>query len=308
MSTPTNFKVNFKIAELQDYRWIDNGQSNLCGSLLRLFQELDRFFVRLGSECGATEYQFPTFIRAVELRKLDYFRSFPHLITFPVVLSPEDENIRTFIDGGMTDENSNLKLTQTSPICDCLTPAACYHFYIHHQGQRLAQARYMTTRANCYRRETHYLPLQRQWNFNMREIVCLGTPDEVKNFLGRYRERVSALFELLGWPISWDVATDPFFDPTRNAKFLLQTLDPVKTEMVYQGNLSIGSINYHRNYFGEAFQIQRDGEDAFSGCVAFGMERWIFTTLNQYGTNERDWAPLIAALHAVAPETESEDK
>src|SRR5438874_9913215 len=34
---------------------------------------------------------------------------------------------------------------------------------------------YVTTRAACFRRESYYRPLQRQWSFSMREIVCLGT-------------------------------------------------------------------------------------------------------------------------------------
>jgi hypothetical protein len=59
--------------------------------------------------------------------------------------------------------------------------------------------------------------------------------------------------------------------------------------MVFQGRLAIGSVNFHRNYFGEAFEISRDGREAFSGCVAFGLERWIYAFLERFGMNESDW-------------------
>lgn len=286
-------KLKFDISMLQGFKFIENGQSNLSGPVLRLFQSLERFFLKLAGESKAEDYQFPTFIRASELAKLDYFRSFPHLVTFPVALDRDPENIREFMSGKTADASGELHLTKLQPVCDCLTPAACYHFYIHHQGEKLSQPRYMTTRANCYRREEYYLPLQRQWNFNMREVVCLGSADEVREFIERHKGRVKALFEELGLPIRFEVATDPFFDPTKNPKFIMQTLDPVKTEMIFGENLSIGSFNYHRNYFGEAFRIERNGEDAHSGCVAFGMERWIFAVLNHFGTEESRWPAAL---------------
>lgn len=297
-------KANLDLQNVSGLKWIANGQTNLSGPVLRLYQALETFFLGLARETDAVEYQFPAFIRVAELKKLDYFRSFPHLVTLPVTLSMDNDNIRRFIDNGMLNEKSELQLTETAPICDCLTPAACYHFYIHHQGEQLSHARYMTTCASCWRREVEYQPLRRQWNFRMREIVCLGSADEVKTHLSRYRNRLTDVFSALGWPISWDIATDPFFDPTRNAKFIMQQLDPVKTEMIYNDGsptgLSIGSLNYHRNYFGEAFQIRRGTEEAFSGCVAFGMERWIFAILNEYGPSEKDWAPFLHILSSVA--------
>lgn len=123
----------------------------------------------------------------------------------------------------------------------------------------------------------------------MREIVCIGAADEVKQFLQRYQERIDRFFKQIGLSLEWKDATDPFFNPTRNPKYVLQKLDPVKTEMVYRNGLAIGSINFHRNYFGEAFQISREGKDAFSGCVAFGVERWIYAFLDQFGLNQSRW-------------------
>ncbi len=279
--------INFE--ELPGYHWLENGQSALSGNLLELYRRLDRLFQSWAGECNAAEYRFPTFISARELARLDYFRSFPHLVTFPVVLDADEENLKRFSEGESLDSAGEIQLTSAAPISDVLTPAACYHFYSQFQGERLESPRYVTTRATCFRREAYYSRLERQWSFSMREIVCIGTADEVKQFLKRYQDRIDRFFERIGLSVEWKDATDPFFNPSRNPKYLLQKLDPVKTEMVYRTGLAIGSINFHRNYFGEAFQISRENKEAFSGCVAFGVERWIYAFLDQFGSNESRW-------------------
>ncbi len=296
------------LARLEGYTWVPNGQSSFSGELLALYQALDRMFLAWGADVGAIEHQFPTFIQASELEKLDYFRSFPHLVTFPAALSPEKENVEAFVaDHARAGE---IRPTKLQKICDCLTPAACYHFYITYQGRTLDAPMYLTTRATCFRREAFYEPLRRQWAFGMREIVCIGTSDEVKAFLERYREKATAFFARIGLPIAWEQATDPFFNARSNPKYLAQKLDPVKHEMIFQpvqpvgptfwqganqkvGPTAIGSVNFHRNYFGEAFKIARAGAEAYTGCIAFGMERWIYAILTKFGTDPSGWPKEI---------------
>ena len=128
----------------------------------------------------------------------------------------------------------------------------------------------------------------------MREIVCIGTSDEVKAFLARREAAAEAAWRRIDLPIEWKHATDPFFNPSKNPKYLAQKLDPVKREMVFQDRLAIGSSNFHRNYFGEAFHIRRAGEDAFSGCIAFGIERWILAILTRFGADPAAWPDLEA--------------
>jgi seryl-tRNA synthetase len=280
---------------LDGFRWLDNGQSSLSGNLLELFRQSDQLFLSWAAECDASEYRFPTFISARDLAQLDYFRSFPHLVTFPVVLKSDEQNLKRFSEGSTLNAEGEVTLTDIEGVRDVLTPAACYHFYVHFRGDELQSAKYVTTRANCFRREEYYSPLQRQWSFSMREIVCIGTADEVKEFLNRYQDRCERFFERIGLPVEFQNATDPFFNPSKNPKYILQKLDPVKTEMVYQSGLAIGSINFHRNYFGEAFQISRDGKEAFSGCVAFGLERWIYAVLHHFGFDHSKWPRLDSA-------------
>ncbi len=285
--------MGIDLERLSGLDWYPNGQSVLSGPLLQLYHRFDRLFLRWAAEVKAQEVLVPTFIPTAELARLDYFHSFPQLVTFPVTLDPAEDNLRRFVADGPLAADGAVRLAGCAPVHDALTPAACYHFYVLNRGQQLGAPRYLTTRATCFRREAYYAPLQRQWSFSMREIVCIGTADEVKTFLAAYQARLDRFFQDTGLPINWAAATDSFFRPAHNPKYLAQRLDPVKTEMVFPvaspdavgvKPLAIGSINFHRNYFGEAFGITRAGQDAFTGCVAFGLERWLFAWLTRFGT------------------------
>jgi hypothetical protein len=277
-----------------DLRWRGN-QAVLGGSLLALYRRLDAAFTRLGTIESAPEVMYPTLLGASHLAKLDYFKSFPHLATFACNLDRDADNLSSFARGDALDERGGVALTKLDPVTDVLTPAACYHVYVDLAGQDLSAFRTVTTRATCFRRESYYAPLERQWSFGMREVVGLGSAEEVKAFLARGRVRVDYLVEALGLTIAWTAATDPFFDASRNPKFLAQKLDPVKTEMVHDGRLAIGSINFHRNFFGDTFEIRHGGEPAFSGCIAFGLERWIRAILDVHGPEPEAWPDIERA-------------
>ena len=45
------------LQHLTGFRWIENGQSNLSGQVLKLFQALDAMFLRLASQVRAEEFQ-----------------------------------------------------------------------------------------------------------------------------------------------------------------------------------------------------------------------------------------------------------
>lgn len=274
---------------LPGVQWDGCGQCSFHGAALELYRRLDRLFASWAAACGAQEHVFPPFIPAAALARVGYFQSFPHLATFPVALDAEASNLRAFAAANEALENGELKLARIAAPRTVLAPAACYHFYHGLRGARLSAPLHLTARAECFRRETHYAPLERQSAFTMREIVCLGGADDVRAFVARMRERLTGFFAARALPIEWRAATDPFFDPARDARSLAQKLDPLKTEMVFGQRLAIGSLNCHRSYFGEAFDIRLGDEPAFSACVAFGMQRWMYAFLTHYGPDERDW-------------------
>src|SRR5262245_51268242 len=98
------------VGGISGLQWYGNGQSAFSGELLDLFRKLDALFLRWASESGAAEHVFPTFIPATALAKLDYFHSFPHLVTFPVVLDASETNLKQFAAGDPINSNGELQL------------------------------------------------------------------------------------------------------------------------------------------------------------------------------------------------------
>jgi seryl-tRNA synthetase len=288
---------------LDGHHWYPNGQSVYSGKALRLSQRLDRQFLGWAAELDAEEFVFPTFIPAAELQKLDYLSSFQHLATFPVNLKQDDENLKRFGGGEIVGEDGGIRLTETAPIKDILTPAACYHFYNLFQGTRFDGPRFLTTRNTCFRREVYYRPFERQWSFSMREIVCIGTEEQVTSFLERCGGRVASFLHDIQLPVRRETATDPFFNPAKNAKYLAQRMAPLKNEFIFGETLAIGSVNFHRQHFGEAFDLTAaDAEPAFSGCVAFGVDRWVYAFTKTFGDDESRWPlPPLEGSQRVKP-------
>ena len=52
---------------------------------------------------------------------------------------------------------------------------------------------------------------------------------------------------------------------------MFQKVEPVKREMAYQDRLAIGSTNCHKDTFGQAFAIRRDGRES-EMAFALGQE------------------------------------
>lgn len=233
--------------------WSEHGYCTLSGSCLQLYGKIDEMFCRWAGRVSARHFQFPNFIGRESLNKINYFESFGHLAT-------------------------RVEASEQT-----LTPATCYHFYSALEHSHFESTQYLSSRANCFRREEHYEPLQRQWCFGMREIVCIGSKNDVQAFLTDYRSFLERAITTLELPVEFKLATDPFFNPENSPGYIMQLIDPVKHEMVYEGGLAIGSLNYHRQTFGEAFNLQVAGAKAYSACIAFGLERWMFAVMNTHG-------------------------
>jgi seryl-tRNA synthetase len=267
--------------------WQPSGQAGLRGPLLELADECDRAFQSLAAIWGASEERHPATLPAARLQRVDYLRSFPHQATLATRLDPAA--LTEFLSGEIVAGHGQVAATRLAPVRDVLTPAACYHLYNSREGESYDRPLYLTTRNTCFRHEARYEPLRRQWNFTMREIVCLGTKPETVAFLDRARATADEFLRLMDLPVEWLTATDPFFQPQSNPKYLMQRVQPVKHEATFDGDLAIASLNLHHDHFGAAFGITRDGVPASSACLAFGIERWLWAITRRHGTDPGSW-------------------
>ena len=277
--------------------WHPSGQAGLRGPLLALADRCDRAFVSLAAIWGADEERHPASLPARRLQRVDYLSSFPHQATFAARLDPA--SLTEFRAEEVSGDRGEVTPGRLAPVSEVLTPAACYHLYSSREGESFDRPCYLTTRNTCYRQESRYEPLRRLWSFTMREIVCLGTQAETAAFLQRARAAVDELLSLIDLPAEWLNATDPFFQPRSNPKYLLQRVQPAKYEATYGGDLAIASMNLHHDHFGTAFGLARDGEPAHSACMAFGLERWLFAITDMYGIDPASWPRLDKAAQKV---------
>ncbi|MFC8564863.1 hypothetical protein ACFUIW_03690 [Streptomyces sp. NPDC057245] len=285
-------------------RWNPRGYTALSGELLALAERCDAAFVLLGGGADTGERpraeEYPALLAAEDLAPVGYLASFPHLATFAVSLAPDEDNLRRFAASVRQAPAGEVPPAAQAPVGEVLTPAACYHVYAGHRGEELAAPLTVTTRNTCFRREAHYAPLRRQWSFRMRELVRLGTREEVRHFLAVTRAALDRFLAELDLPAGWEAATDPFFDPAAHPQYLAQKLRPTKFEACYEG-LAVASANLHEDHFGRAYGLTRDGAPATSGCVAFGVERWLYALTDRWGADPAGWPDVLAAAERSRP-------
>jgi seryl-tRNA synthetase len=269
--------------------WRESGQAGLRGPLLDLAEKCDRAFRQIAGVWQAKEEWHPASLPADVLQRVDYLRSFPQQATFPMRLDPREANLDEFVAGPVVDAAGQVAMSALSPTHDVLTPAACYHVYAAHEGETFDSPLYVTTRNTCFRQEVTYEPLRRLRSFTMREIVCLAGRAEAGRFVEVARELVGGFAVLVDVSVAWLPATDCFFRPERNPKYVFQRLEPVKHEATYGDGLAVGSVNVHHDHFGAGFGLRFAGEPASTACVAFGVERWLFAIIDRHGFDPSSW-------------------
>ena len=178
-----------------------------------------------------------------------------------------------------------------------LAPAVCYHAYPEFEGQTLpGEPTLLTAVGRCYRDEDgNHIPLERLWEFTMREIIILGTREQVEAARHALVSQVSHLVTALDLDATIDAATDPFFAAGDEGRRLMQRAGALKHELQLAidaagRTIAAASFNHHQDFFGTRFAIQlADGTPAHSGCVAFGLERWVLALFAQHGVDESEW-------------------
>lgn len=265
---------------------LSRGTVALAEPALGWLERLDSAVVAGAAALGAEPRSFPPVIDAAHLARIDWFRSFPHLMTVPASLPADEAAVERFVRD--YDDDRPLPLHEQAPVEHALLPAACYPVYPDAAGRHLDAPHLVTTRSTCFRRESVFEPLRRQWAFSMREVVCVGTADEVSTILDRGRTLIDALVDVLDLKADRLPATDPFFQPTKQGRHLYQRLSPVKHETVVD-DVAIASTNRHHEHFADAFGIERGDDRAHSGCVAFGLERWLGVVAARWGANPDTW-------------------
>lgn len=172
-----------------------------------------------------------------------------------------------------------------------LPPATCYRLFQSLQGTDLPKPTAVTLTGPCFRREPRY-DWGRRRAFTMREIVFLGNEDsaaEARNALSRSSLRLALR---LGLEARLEEAEDPFFTTAGRGKRILQRLLGLKLEVVapLAGDLlALASFNLHQDFFGTRLGIRVEDRPAWTGCAAWGIERWRLAIESRWGQTTSEW-------------------
>lgn len=284
-------------------RPMGNGSHVYAGLMSDLYHALDVRFRQIALRMGVEECKFPTLISLDTLMRTGYLEGFPHNANFVCHLPEQAEMVERFKAGvreagGLPDLSLDAAFVRPET---ALSPTVCYHYYKSHEGRQLRTDLIGATALSpCYRYEGKAMQgLRRLREFNMREIIFIGRPDEV---LARRQALLDAQREMLefcGLKSTIQTASDPFFIDTYDKKRMFQLSFDLKHEVqAYLPEedawLAIGSVNYHQDHFGKAFDIHLpSGEIAHSCCLGFGIDRWCMAVFAQYGLDPQGWtAPL----------------
>jgi seryl-tRNA synthetase len=271
----------------------------------RLEEFFESRFLELADSFGAKPYRFPTLIPARYLERVNYFRAFPHSLTFATHLREDLDAIDHFAQHAACDESGlNEPLGSFAPIQTLLSPAVCYHLYFSLADQPLPGGQVVATAVgSCFRYEsTNLTSLERLWNFTMREVIFVGSKDFVLDNRETARQRMRQVFESIGLAYRVESATDPFFIGEFRKQSVFQSAFQLKFEIrarlpFKDSTLAVGSYNYHQNFFGRHLNISLpDGTPAHTGCVAFGLERMAYAFLAQYGLDPQAWPSTMQGI------------
>lgn len=279
--------------------------------MTRLMKYFEVIFLDLAESFDAEPYHFPTLIPAKYLDRVNYFRAFPHSLTFTTHLREDLDVIDHFSEHAACDENGGLNSSADSfaKIQTLLSPAVCYHLYFSLADKELAKGKLTATAVgNCFRYEaTNLTSLERLWNFTMREVIFVGSKDFVLENRDIARNRMASALEKIGMAYRVESANDPFFIGEFKKQAAFQSAFQLKFEIranlpfkkmsndLSEGDrvnntLAVGSYNYHQDFFGRSLNITLpDGTPAHTGCVAFGLERVAFAFLAQFGLDQKHW-------------------
>jgi seryl-tRNA synthetase len=260
---------------------------------------------------GLQEESYPAVIHTETLNKTNHFTSFPEHIHFLTHLREDLDVIEGFSqsirDAGGWKKDQPLELDRLMPKPNfTMNPSTCYHCYEGLQDETLeGEGIVVTAISKCHRFESkNHSDFGRLLDFSMREIIFVGKPDFVKENRLKSIDYLKELAEEWNVDSFMEIANDPFFTNDFQTKASFQRNQEMKYELrltvPYQNkSIACSSVNFHSNTFGNAFNIKMGKRNAVTGCVGFGIERWAFAFLAQYGLDDQQWPAAFREQYTV---------
>lgn len=232
-----------------------------------LMMKLDNTLRNLLEE-DVIDIHFSSIVDHELLDKCNYFTDFPNYLV----------QLSTLLDCNDLDDTKKMQKKNTKMLDKYLTPAVCLSFYPQLKNQNIQNDFIVSSISNAFRNEAEYVDGIRQLEYTIREFVFVGDKQFVKNKLDTLCDKALQYAKTISPLVEVKSATDCFF-PSETSKYRerMQLVNKTKQELVASINgkeVALASFNFHGNHFSAKFNFE-GGRNIVTGCVGFGLERWI---------------------------------
>jgi len=276
------------------------GRFGLGPLLTSLVEYFDRRVQQIAVEMKAEPRTFPSLISAEVLDRCRYLKNFPASLCLVSHLREDHRVLQEFVNSVEWDgAQLQYPRSSTSAVECLLAPSVCFHWYAGLRETRLTQSSVITAIGKCFRYESSNLTgLERLWDFTMRELIFVGQAGHVLANRDLAVTLASLFLDELELAYEISTSSDPFFIDAYAVQAAYQQGFELKFELLvplpYSGKkLAVGSINYHQEFFGRAFQIETPQGPAHTGCIGFGYERLALAFITQHGLETQHWPASV---------------
>lgn len=264
-----------------------------------LAQRLDAILLNIALRHQAEQRAYSSKISLQTLNKCKYLTSFPQNLHF---VGEIPHALKTLEQVKKSDHIEDI--VRLSPYA--LTPAVCFHCYAELSGHQLNQPVMLTALGVCHRHEASWrVGKHRLSEFSVREIALFGDNTYINEKRTAIYEEAWEFFRSLGFAGKIENASDPFYFSEDSAKRQHQIMGNMKYELVvdlgeFGGAFSVSSSNDMGDSLCKSFEIHdKDGKPLNSGCVGFGIDRWVYALLSAYGPESDTWPPSVKKILSI---------
>lgn len=250
------------------------GEIILNENLGKLLEQFDKVFLNMAKSIGGIEEYYPVLLTLDTLEKTGYLKHSPHQCII----------CNNYITSGERQY--------------ALSPSACFHVYEHYENCELDQMKVITLKQNVFRAEDEkWDEIGKIRDYHVREIVFIGNSEFVDKMRQIMMDKTVKFISSLKLNFNLDLATDSFILPEMKRYEKIQLLKKSKYELsvnIQQKNMALASFNIHEESFSKPFHIVVQGEEqTVTGCVGFGLERWVFAIISEFGYDPAFWPNIL---------------
>ena len=272
---------------------ISDGLIGLHNDAVFLFDYFDNIFSSYAKNVGCIEKKYPVLLPLLSYKKTGYLKRTPQYSIFCCEL---EENIDRIKD--INDRDSYVDVLHEPH--NVLSPSACFHVYDDIEKATLPASQSYTLKQAVFRNEGRF-----NWNeygrlksYTIRELVFIGDQRYVRDALLVVRKKVEHFLSELDLVSNIQSSSDSFILPEMGIIGKIQLIEGSKYEVKINTNvqesLACASFNFHGVSFSKSFEFKvKDIDTTVSGCIGFGLERWVLAFLCQYGIDSKSWPSQV---------------